>query len=90
MSDYQSKPWLSSYENGVPEKIEYDETCITEFLGKTAKEFPDIMALLFQGYKMTFRELDEMVDNFAAVLYDFGIKKGDSVAILLPNLITCL
>ena len=90
MSDYQSKPWLSSYENGVPEKIEYDETCITEFLGKTAKEFPDIMALLFQGYKMTFRELDEMVDNFAAVLYDFGIKKGDSVAILLPNLITCV
>lgn len=90
MSDYQSKPWLSSYENGVPEKIEYDETCITEFLGKTAKEFPDIMALLFQGYKMTFRELDEMVDNFAAVLSDFGIKKGDSVAILLPNLITCV
>ena len=90
MSDYQSKPWLSSYENGVPEKIEYDETCITEFLGKTAKEFPDIMALLFQGYKMTFRELDEMVDNFTAVLSDFGIKKGDSVAILLPNLITCV
>ena len=31
-----------------------------------------------------------MVDRFAACLADFGIKKGDAVAILLPNVIPCV
>ena len=52
--------------------------------------FPDTMALLFQGYQVTYGELKEMVDRFATLLVGFGIKKGDSVAILLPNLIPCV
>ncbi len=87
---YQDKPWLANYEKGVPGKIEYEEKCLPEYLERTAKEFPDNMALLFQGYKITYRELNDMVNRFATCLNDFGIKKGDSVAILLPNLIPCV
>ncbi|TES94296.1 MAG: long-chain fatty acid--CoA ligase, partial [Desulfobacteraceae bacterium] len=87
---YQDKPWLASYEKGVPEKIEYQEICLPSILEQTSNKFPDKMALLFQGYKITFRELNDMVNRFAACLHAFGINKGDSVAILLPNVIPCV
>ncbi len=87
---YQDKPWMSSYEKGVPEKIEYEEICLPEILERSAVRFPNKMALLFQGYKISFRELNDMVNRFAAGLHDFGIDKGDSVAIVLPNVIPCV
>jgi long-chain acyl-CoA synthetase len=52
--------------------------------------FPGKMALTFQGYAVSFAKLNDMVDRFAACLTDFGVKKGDSVAILLPNVIPCV
>ncbi|MFC1516538.1 long-chain fatty acid--CoA ligase [Thermodesulfobacteriota bacterium] len=87
---YQDKPWLANYEKGVPDNIEYREICLPEILEQTAERFPEKMALLFQGYTITFRQLNEMVNRFSGVLTDFGIQKGDSVAILLPNLIPCV
>ncbi len=87
---YQDKPWIAHYEKNVPELIDYEETCIPDFLERTAKNFPDRMALSFQGYEVTYRGLKDMVDRFAACLADFGVKKGDRVAILLPNLIPCV
>ncbi len=87
---YMEKPWLKSYEKGVPEFIKYEEICMPDILDRTAKQFPDKPALIFQGTTVTFGELKEMVDRFAACLADFGIKKGDAVAILLPNIIPCV
>jgi len=87
---YEDKPWVSSYEEGVPEKIEYEEICLPAILERTAGIFPDKMALLFQGYKITYRQLNDMVNRFAACLNAFGVNKGDSVAILLPNVIPCV
>ena len=87
---YQDKPWLASYEKGTPEHVDFEETFLPDFLERSTTKFPDNMALLFQGYKVTYRELKNMVDCFATVLTDFGIKKGDSVAILLPNVIPCV
>lgn len=87
---YQEKPWLSSYENGISENISFENVCIPDFLKRAATEFPNNPALLFQGYQMSYRDLDETVNRFAACLSGFGIKKGDSVAILLPNLVPCV
>lgn len=84
------KLWLEFYEPGVPESVEYEEICLPDILDRTARMFPDNMALLFQGYRVTYRELKEMVERFATLLTRFGIRKGDSVAVLLPNLIPCV
>ena len=89
-SAYQNRPWLSSYEQGVPEKIEFEHVCLPEYLDRAAKRFPDNMALNFQGYQVTYVQLKEMVDRFATALTAFGVQKGDSAAILLPNLIPCV
>jgi long-chain acyl-CoA synthetase len=87
---YLSKPWLASYETGVPENVQYETICLPDCLRRSAKAFPDKMALIFQGYRMTYAALDEMVDRFSNCLNDFGVKQGDSVAILLPNVIPCV
>ena len=87
---YENKPWLSNYEKGVPPGLDYEEVCLPEFLDRAAGRYPDNMALLFQGYKVSYRQLKDMVDRFATTLHDFGINKGDSVAILLPNVIPCV
>ncbi|MCX5845881.1 MAG: long-chain fatty acid--CoA ligase [Deltaproteobacteria bacterium] len=87
---YLDKPWLKSYEKGVPATINYEEICMPDIMDRTAKEFPDKTALIFQGYTLTFRQLKEMVDRFATCLNAFGIKPRDAVAILLPNVIPCV
>lgn len=86
-SVYLKKPWLKSYEEGVPESINYEEICLPDILDRTARMFPENDALIFQGTRVTFRELKDMVDRFATCLASFGLKKGDAVAILLPNTI---
>ncbi len=86
-NQYELKPWLKHYESGVPETMTYEEVCLPEFFNRTVERFPDRTALIFQGYKMNFSQLGDMVDRMAAALTDFGIKKGDSVAVVLPNLI---
>lgn len=87
---YEDKPWLASYEKGVADEIAFIEKCLPEFLDESVRKFPDRTALIFQGYQITYRQLDDMINRFAAALTDLGIKQGDSVAILLPNLIPCV
>ena len=89
-SIYSKKSWLSSYEQGITEKIEFNDVLVPQYLEESTKNFPDTPALIFQGYTLSFTELSEMVARFAAALKSFGIQKGDSVAILLPNVIPCV
>ncbi len=87
---YESKPWLKSYQSGVPEHIDYEEASLYEFLARSAADFPERDALIFQGYRIGFRALKDMADRFARCLTGFGITKGDAVSILLPNVIPCV
>ena len=87
---YLEKPWLNHYEAGVPEHVQYEDISLPAFLKRSAEAFPDKMALTFQGYQISFSKLNDMVDRFAACLTHFGVKQGDSVAILLPNVIPCV
>ncbi|MFZ0240773.1 MAG: long-chain fatty acid--CoA ligase [Desulfobacterales bacterium] len=86
----QAKPWLTSYENGVPEFAEYEDICLPAFLDRSTERYPDRCALNFQGYRIRFRQLKEMVDRFASALSAFGVGPGDRVALLLPNTIPCV
>ncbi|MCZ7382164.1 MAG: AMP-binding protein, partial [Candidatus Methanoperedens sp.] len=55
-------------------------------LRQTAQKYSDHAAMIYFGKRITYRELDEMVDRFASALQDLGVKKGDRVGIQLPNL----
>ncbi|MGD9824873.1 long-chain-fatty-acid--CoA ligase [Desulfobacter sp.] len=93
MSDssvYGKKIWTQSYAQGVPQHVDYQDILIPQYLERSVKAVPDNPALIFQGYTLTFTQLNDMVCRFAAALKAFDIKKRDKVAILLPNVIPCV
>jgi long-chain acyl-CoA synthetase len=87
---YSRKNWLKSYDQGIPENIKFKDILISQYLEASTKKFPDNPALIFQGYNLTFTQLSEMVAKFAAALKEEGLQKGDSIALLLPNVIPCV
>lgn len=84
---YSEKPWLKFYPEGIPASINYEEICLHDVLDRTVKTYGDRDALIFQGYKLKYKELNVMVNRLAYFFSTKGIKKGDVVAILLPNMI---
>jgi long-chain acyl-CoA synthetase len=89
-SIYDRRPWLNHYEKGVPHEIPLMIALLPDILEMSARHFPDNSALNFEGYRVSYRKLNSMVDRFSAHLYSLGVRKGDAVAILLPNLISCV
>ena len=82
---YADKPWLASYPPDVPADYEFPEVPLTRLLDDAAASFPTTTALAFLGSRITYRELKEQVDRFATALASLGVKKGDRVALVLPN-----
>ncbi len=66
----------------VPKIIERP---IFEEISIQAKKRPDKIAIVFYGYEITFKELDDFSDRFAAALIKLGVKQGDRVGIYLEN-----
>ncbi|MBW7881836.1 MAG: long-chain fatty acid--CoA ligase [Caldilineaceae bacterium] len=90
-----SFPWLQAYEQGVPANIEVPNVTVQQFLIDTARKYPNKTAVrmvlrylplgLAVQAKLTYRELDELSDRFAAALAAMGVVKGTRVSVMLPN-----
>jgi long-chain acyl-CoA synthetase len=80
------KPWYKSYAKGIPRQMEYERTPMPVALARTAREFPEKTALVFIDAKISYRQLDELANRFAHALIDMGVKPGDKVAMLMPNM----
>ena len=77
--------WLSAYPDGVRPNLEYPHKPLTCFLEESAARWPNRVATVFFGKKITYEKLAEQVGRFAAALSELGIGKGDRVALMLPN-----
>jgi long-chain acyl-CoA synthetase len=80
-----SKPWLSHYPKEVPPTYPYPKTNLADFLIQSAANYPSNTALHFMGKEMKYAELLEGAYRFANVIRKLGIRRGDRVAIMLPN-----
>jgi long-chain acyl-CoA synthetase len=92
----EDRPWFKSYEPRVPHSITYPDVTLDSFLVEAARQYPFNTATNFVlsylaggrftvGGKLTYRKLNELVDRFATALYQLGVRKGDRVALMLPN-----
>jgi long-chain acyl-CoA synthetase len=81
----EARVWHQHYEQGVPTTIDYPPIPVHQFLNDTAAKYPDNTALIFFNNKLTYRQLNTLVDKFAAGLQQLGLKKGDRVAVYMPN-----
>ncbi len=78
--------WLKSYPPGVPAQVNpADLRTLKELVEKTCAEHADRVAFIQMGAQLTYRQLDELSQAFAAWLQHEGFSKGDRIAIMLPN-----
>ncbi|MCB9451884.1 MAG: long-chain fatty acid--CoA ligase [Anaerolineaceae bacterium] len=95
MVTYADRPWVKKYDQGVPESLKpYPKTPLHNFLTESAKKNPGSTALITNLHlplfgrvdkNLTYAELDKQSDALAAALVEKGLKKGDRVALVLPN-----
>jgi len=79
-------PWLAHYDDGVPASLApYPQRTLVDYLADAARDRPGQAALLFKGATLTYGELDRLSGACAAAFESLGVRKGDRVALLLPN-----
>lgn len=81
------KVWLKSYAANVPNTIETSAyNSLVDILEESAKRFGNHTAIEFLGSEMSFSELNQKSEQFASWLQLQGLKKGDSVLLMMPNM----
>ena len=84
--DMEEKPWFEQYDQGVPHSLRpYPQRTLLDIVSTTTKQRPDHIAMIFKGARIAYSELERLSDAFSAALVALGVKKGDRVALLLPN-----
>ena len=68
-----------------PQSLNYPMQPVYSFLDHTAARVPNRLGIVFGGMELTFSELKNLADRFANALISMGLKKGQRVAIHLPN-----
>jgi long-chain acyl-CoA synthetase len=82
------KPWLTNYGARIPVDINASAyVSVLEMLEKAMQRFADKPAFRCFGRTLTYSETDRLSRNFAAYLQcRLGVKKGDRIAVMLPNI----
>ncbi len=83
----EQHPWLQSYPKGVPTEIDPDAyRSIADVFETSVRKFRDRPGFSNFGKVLTYGEMDELSRRFAAyLLCELKLKKGDRVAIMMPN-----
>jgi len=82
------KPWLNEYPKGVPAEIDANEfQSVVDVIDRSCEQFASRDAYVNFGKTLTYAELDRKSRAFGAYLQSLGLKKGDRIAIMLPNVL---
>lgn len=83
----KSYPWLKSYPEGVPHEIKMNEyQSVVHLFEESSRKYSQRVAYENMGVRLTFGQVDQLSRDFAAFLQQrLGLKKGDRIAIQMPN-----
>jgi long-chain acyl-CoA synthetase len=82
------KIWLKNYPPGVPDEISISHlSSLVDLFEEATRKYADKVAYISMGKEMTYRELDSLSRDFAGWLQSLGMKKGDRVALMMPNVL---
>lgn len=80
------RPWFSHYEPSVPRTVTVFDQPLYSLLDEAAARYPKRPALIFQNTRLSYKALHEAAERFAGALRRAGIRPGQRVAVMLPNL----
>ncbi len=81
-----ARPWVKYYEPGVPAQLNIPDQPLPWLLEQTANRYPGQTALIYYGHKISYAALWTLARRFALALQHLGVRKGDRVALALPNI----
>ena len=82
------KIWLKEYPAGIPAEIDLNEfASLKDILEKSCQRFADLPAYSNMGVTLRYRDIDRLSRDFGAWLQAQGLRKGDRVAIMMPNVL---
>jgi long-chain acyl-CoA synthetase len=87
---FESRYWTKSYPPGVSgdmPPLRYNS--MLELVSECLKKYADRPAFVSAGTEFSYKQVDDMSDQFAGYLKSIGVKAGDVVAIMLPNCVHC-
>jgi long-chain acyl-CoA synthetase len=82
----EEKPWFGNWPKDIPKSLKYPEAPLHSILSKIAEEYPQLTAISYFNKELSYLDLDQFSSRFAAGLSELGVKKGDCVALFLPNI----
>jgi long-chain acyl-CoA synthetase len=82
----QSRVWLKSYSPGTPPSIPIPKRPLPDFLESAADWLPKRTALIFYNSRLTYKELNDQVNQMSHVFHGLGVRPGDRVTLILPNM----
>jgi len=82
----QDRPWLKSYGKYTPLTVPIPRQPLYRFLEAAADNVPKRTATVFYGSKLTYQQLEGQVNQFAHALHGLGVRPGDRVMVVLPNM----
>ncbi|MEJ2276530.1 MAG: AMP-binding protein [Candidatus Lokiarchaeota archaeon] len=84
-SPYLQKFWYKSYDPEINPELDVEVKSLADSLRESVRDYPDSICYEFMGTTSTYRDFEKNVISFANFLIDKGLKKGDKIAINLPN-----
>jgi len=80
-----NQPWHNSYPNGIHRQIDIPSISLFEILERTVEDYPTNKAIIDGDKELNYVQLKEKCERLAAALYQRGFRKGDRIALMLPN-----
>ena len=88
MTSNEQRPWLNAYPEGVPAEIDPEGyASLKALIERSFHKFADLPAFSNAGARLSYAETDELSRRLAAFLQARGLRHGDRVAIMMPNLL---
>lgn len=82
----KERPWLPFYDEGVPFTVAIPRVPLPQLLRSAANRFPHHTAIIFEGRRITYRQVLAQAERLRDALQTLGLKPGDRVMLLLPNI----
>lgn len=82
--DKVERPWLDYYTDCKP-NLEYTDLAMVDQIIESANKWPDNVAYIYYGSKVTYKEFIEKIKRTAKALKNYGVKEDDKVTICMPN-----